>query len=176
MSQEVISLLLTNQDPSEQNGKSLEKRLSETQSSAVVNRILILLNHLSQPNRWRLWWSRFSKKFQQNLAELEALLQYGNSQAVWEIAHLNRKKAAEKLSRFENRKLVYLTLFSDCPSVERITLLKLKEEFEDISAPEQRELTQLQRNLYPNASIPHQLLELLWPHPQNRHQDWQLLN
>lgn len=171
MTSEVFSLLL-NQQVSPQNGKTLEKRLSESKPSAVTTRIRILINHLSQPNQWRFWLARFSRKFKQNLAELEALLQYGSSHAVWEIAYLNRKKAAEKLSAVEKRELNYLTLFHDSPSVRQITDLKLKEEFGNLSPQEHRELTHLQRNLYQGSEIPTQLLELLWPHHQTRQADW----
>lgn len=173
MTSEVISLLLNQTTPS-RNGKTLEQRLSEQNPTAVTTRIQILINHLAQSNRWQLLFSRFSKKFKQNLAELETLLQYGSSHAVWEIAFLSRKKASEKLSPVEQKKLGYLTLFHDSPAVQEITQLKLKNDFEGLTPKEQRELTQLQRNLYPNSEIPHQLLELLWPHNTNHHLDIQL--
>lgn len=173
MTSEVFSLLL-NQEQTPQNGKTLEQRLSEQNPSVVSTRIQILINHLSQPNRWRLLLSRFSRKFKENLAELETLLQYENSHAVWDIAFLNRKKAIEKLSPVEEKKLDYLLLFHDSPAVREITHLKLKNDFESLTPQEHRKLTQLQRNLYPNAEIPHQLLELLWPQHTNHHLDIQL--
>ena len=175
MTSEMFSLLVRPKNASP-NGKTLETCLSDSKPSAVTTRVHILINHLSQPNHWRFWLTRFTRKFKQNLAELEALLQYGNSYAVWEIAYLNRKKAAEKLSPREQRELNYLTLFHDSPSVRQITNLKLKEEFDDLTPQEHRELTSLQRNLYQDNGIPAQLLELLWPHHQNRQPDWFLVN
>ncbi len=173
MTSEVFSLLL-NQPETPQNGKTLEQRLSEQKPSAVSTRIHILINHLSQPNRWQLLLSRFSRKFKQNLAELETLLQYGSSHAVWDIAFLSRKKVAEKLSPVEQKKLNYLLLFHDSPAVQEITSLKLKNDFDTLTPQEHRELTQLQRNLYQNDEIPSQLLELLWPQHANHHLDIRL--
>lgn len=175
MTSEIFSLLL-NQHQSSVNGKTLEKRLSGNQPPAVNNRIGVLLANLAQPNQWRLWISRFSRKFKQNLAELESLLQYGNSHVVWEIAYLNRKKAAQKLNPVEQRELNYLTLYHDSPSARRITDLKLKESFASLSAQEQRELTDLQRNLYQDTGVPDQLLELLWPQTHQRPLEWIHLN
>jgi hypothetical protein len=178
MTREVFSLLLNpiNQNSSSVNGKPLEKRLSNPPPSPVNHRIGILLANLTRPNRWLLWISRFSQKFKQNLAELETLLQYGNSSVVWEIVDLNRKKVAQKLNPMEQRELNCLTVFHDSPFARRITNLKLKESATSLSREEQRELTHLQRNLYQETGVPAQLLELLWPQSNHHPLEWHHFN
>lgn len=175
MIREVFSLLL-NQNSSSVNGKTLEKRLSSPPPSAVNHRIGVLLATLARPNHWLLWISRLSQKFQQNLAELETLLQYGNSYVVWDIADLNRKKVAQKLNPMEQRELNYLTVFHDSPFARRITNLKLKEATASLSREEQKELTHLQRNVYQETGVPAQLLELLWPQSHHYPLEWHHFN
>ncbi len=134
----------------------------------VARRIAALMAQLPQPSRWQRLFLRFTSQFKQNMAELEALMQYSSSPVVWDIAHLNRKKAQKKLSPMERQELDYLTIYHDSPAVHRITTLKLKEYAQTLSMAEQRELTHLQRNLYQGKGIPSQVLDLLWSEaPQN---------
>lgn len=175
MINDVYSLLLdqridTLSDKAVESGLSKVERaelralqLHQDKPPAVVHRIRILTAKLAQPNRWRMLWMRFCKKFRSNLAELEALVHYGHSRAVWEIAYLSRKKAVSRLSALESRELETLILYHDSPAVLRITTLKLKEDFQQLTDLEQRELINLQRNLYRQDGAPEQLLALLWP-------------
>jgi hypothetical protein len=132
-------------------------------SPAVVHRIRILAAKMAQPSRWALLKKRFCKKFRQNVAELEALMQYGDSKAAWEIAYLSRKKAFSQLSKREVAELEFLTLYHDSPDVLRITQLKVKERMDWLDSAETRELSYLQRNLYRKEGVPNQLMDLLWP-------------
>lgn len=190
MTQDVFALLLDNRmseltgkDLTSQdltgknlNGNAVESRLNQAERAelrvlavhqdkapAVVHRIRVLAAKLAQSNRWGMLVLRFSKKFRQNLAELEALIQYGNSKAVWEIAYLTRKKALSPLLALEAKELHYLRLYYDSPDVLRITRLKLKvESGERLSVDEAKELDALQRNPY-RTGVPGHLLEMLWP-------------
>lgn len=132
-------------------------------SPAVLQRIRILAAKMTQPNLWHLLIARFSRKFRQNLAELEALVHYGQSSAVWEIAYLSRKRAHQKLSAHEEAELETMKLYHDSPDVMRITHLKVKEKFDQLSTTEMRELAYLHRNLYREGGVPSQLFEMLWP-------------
>ncbi|HEY9745028.1 MAG TPA: hypothetical protein V6C99_02290 [Oculatellaceae cyanobacterium] len=132
-------------------------------SPSVAHRIRILSAKLVQPSWLGRFLLRFSRQFKMNMAELEALIQYGHSEAVWEIAYLKRKQAARKLTPVEEAELQYLQLYHDSPEVLRITQLKLKEAFGQLSLEEIRELTALHRNLYCTQQIPGHLLELFWP-------------
>lgn len=131
----------------------------------VARRIATLLAQLPQPSRWQRLILGFTSQFRQNMAELEALTQYSSSPVVWDIAHLNRKKAQKKLSPLEQQELDALILYHDSPAVHRITTLKLKEYTHTLSVVEQRELRHLQRNLYQGKGIPAQVLDLLWTQP-----------
>jgi hypothetical protein len=175
MTSELFSLLLDKRID-ELNGKSVESALTcaeraelraieahQDKAPAVVHRIRILAGKLAQPNRWGMFAMRFSKKLRQNLAELDALVQFGHSRAVWEIAYLHRKKAAQKLSLAGQSELNYLTLYHDSPYVLKLTRLKLKEESGELNPAERRELTELHRNLYRQDGVPSQVLELFWP-------------
>lgn len=179
MTGEVFSLFLDKR-VSELSGKAVEGSLSKTErvelkaleihqdkEPAVAHRIRILAAKMAQTNYIGLLLLRFSKKFKQNLAELDALIQFGHSPAVWEIAYLNRKKAAQKLKQQEESQLGYLTLYHDSPSVLRITQLKLKEDHGFLSSVERQELQFLHRNTYRKDGIPNQLMEMLWPSPNH---------
>jgi hypothetical protein len=174
MIEEVFSLLLDKrvQELSDKAGKD---DLSKTEQAelralsahrdkapAVAQRIRILTAKMAQPSRWGMFLLRFSKKFRQNLAELEALVQYGNSKAVWEIAYLLRKNASRKLTRMEKCELEYLITYHDCPDVVEMTHLKLKEQFGQLTLPEARKLTQLHRKPYQQDSAPDHVLDLFW--------------
>lgn len=181
MTGEVFSLLLDKRT-SELNGKAAFGKLTrieraelraleihQDKSPAVLHRIRILSAKMAQPNRWGMLMLRFSKKFKQNLAELESLVQYGHSRAVWEIAYLQRCKATRKLSREEASELRHLLLFHDSPDVLHIANLKMKEDLGTLSADEAQELLYLQRNPYRKEGIPGQLLEMFKPaqsHPE----------
>jgi hypothetical protein len=128
----------------------------------VAGRIAALMVQLPQPSRWQRLFLRFTSQFRQNMAELEALMHFSSSPAVWDIARLTRKKAQQKLSPVEQQELDCLTTYHDSPSVHRITSLKLKAYRHCLSVEEQRELTHLQRNLYQGQGIPAQVLDLLW--------------
>ncbi|WP_373531397.1 hypothetical protein [Vampirovibrio sp.] len=155
----------------------MEKRSSSNPTPPAVNhRIGVLLANLARPNQWLLWIARFSQQFKQNLAELEALLQYGHSDVVWDIAYLNRKKVAQKLNPVEQQELSCLTVFHDSPFAKRITQLKLKEAADNLSRDEQKELTHLQRNLYRETGVPAQLIELLWPQTHHYPLEWHHLH
>jgi len=175
MTNEIFALLLDKRE-NELNGKSVESGLSKTERAelralhahrdkapAVAQRIRILAAKMAQPNQLGLLLLRFSRKFKQNLAELEALVQFGNSRAVWEIAYLYRRRAAQKLSPQEASELHFLTLFDDSPDVLRITELKLRSAFGSISLAERQELDNLQCNLYRKDGIPKHLLDIFWP-------------
>lgn len=140
-------------------------------ASIVSQRIRILMSNIRQHGMWAGVLRLFSKKLRQNVAELEALIQYGQSGAVWEIAYLRRKQAARKLDAVEKNKLEYLRLFHDSPDVLRITELRLKADQDTISFAERQELTALQRNPYRKGGIPGHLLEMLWPPHTTRHLD-----
>ncbi len=129
---------------------------------AVAQRIRVLAVKMVQPNIWRLLMARFCKKFRRNLAELEALVHYGHSAAVWEIAYLSRKQACQKLGPEEATELELLKRYHDSPDVVRITRLKLKERVGELSAAESRELASLQRNQYMHGGVPEQIFEMLW--------------
>jgi hypothetical protein len=174
MIDEVFALLLDKRSD-ELTGKELESGLDKWEraelraieahkdkSPAVAQRIRILAGKMVQPSIWALMMARFSRKFKQNLAELEALIHYGHSTAVWEIAYLNRKKAAGELSPRETFQLEALMLYHDSPHVLRLAELKVKEAFDNLAETEQRELSFLQRNIY-RSGVPAQLLEMLWP-------------
>jgi hypothetical protein len=175
MTNEIFALLLDKRE-NQLNGKSVESGLSKTERAelralhahrdkapAVAQRIRILAAKMAQPNQLGLLLLRFSRKFKQNLAELEALVQFGNSRAVWEIAYLYRRRAAQKLSPQETSELHFLTLFNDSPDVLRITELKLRSAFGSISLAERQELDSLQSNLYRKEGIPNHLLDIFWP-------------
>lgn len=175
MTNEVFTLLLNNR-MSELSDKAVESGLSKAErvelkaltehqdkAPAVVHRIRILASKMAQENKLRLWLLRFSKQCKQNLAELEALIHYGQSRAVWEIAYLYRKQAIQKLTPMEKSELDYLILFHDSPDVLRITELKLKADYGMHSSSERQELASLQRNLYGEQGIPNHLMEMLWP-------------
>lgn len=147
----------------------------QDKTPAVVHRIRILAAKMAEPTRWERLLGRFSKKFKQNLSELEALVQYGNSKAVWEIAYLHRKKAVMKLDTREESELENLMLYHDSPDVLRITELKVKEQFGYLTADESRELTDLNRNLYRKGGVPNQLLELFWPAKSQQQLDFSRL-
>ncbi|WP_303672891.1 hypothetical protein [Vampirovibrio chlorellavorus] len=136
-----------------------------TPPTGVARRMAALMAQLPEASRWQRIFLRFTSQFKQNMAELEALMHYSSSPAVWDIARLTRKKAQQKLSPTEQQELDCLTTFHDSPSVHRITSLKLKEYTRSISVVEQRELTHLQRNLYQGKGIPTQVLDLLWTQP-----------
>lgn len=176
MTNDLFALLLDKRE-SELNGKSVESGLNKAERAelralnahrdkapAVAQRIRILAAKMAQPNKLGLLMLRFSRKFKQNLAELEALIQFGHSRAVWEIAYLFRRRAAQKLTLVEKSELHFLTMFSDSPEVLRITELKVKETHEQISSAERQELKYLQSNLYRKEGIPNQLLDMFWPH------------
>ncbi len=178
MTDEIFSLLLDKRTE-ELSDKAGKDNLSQTERAelralwahrdktpAVAHRIRILSAKMAQPHRWGLLALRFSRKFRQNLAELEALVQYGHSRAVWEIAYLLRKKAAQKLSDVEKSELNLLTTYHDCRDVLEITQLKLKEQFGQLSEEETRTLSELHRNLYRHGQ-PHQMLDLIWSDPQS---------
>lgn len=174
MTEEVFSLLLDKRvrELSDKAGKDELSRSERAElraltahqdkAPAVAHRIRILTAKMSQPSRWGMLALRFSRKFRQNLAELEALVQYGNSKAVWEIAYLLRKKAAQKLDLMEKSELDCLITYFDCPDVLEITRLKLKEKFGRITENELRELNYLQRNLYRDGGVPSNLLDMFW--------------
>ena len=175
MTNELFALLLDKRE-SELNGKSVDSGLNKTERAelralnahrdkapAVAQRIRILAAKMAQPNKLGLLLLRFSRKFKQNLAELEALIQFGNSCAVWEIAYLYRRRASQKLTRQEKTELRNLILFHDSPDVLRITELKLKEEFGQLYFSERKELSDLQSNLYRKDGIPNHLLDMFWP-------------
>ncbi len=175
MTPELCTLLLDKR-ASELNGKSVESRLNPSERAelralnahqdkapAVAQRIRVLAVNLAQPNALGLLLLRFSRKFRQNLAELDALIQFGQSRAVWEIAYLSRRRATQKLTAAEESELHFLTLFNDSPEVLHITQLKLKGEAGTLSTEERQELSNLQRNPYRQNGIPHQLLDLFWP-------------
>jgi hypothetical protein len=174
MTSEVFSLLLLRRQE-ELSEKALETGLTKIEqielnalrehkdkTPAVAQRIRVLAARMAQPNRWGMLLLRFSRKFQENLAELESLVHYGHSKAVWEIAYLNRKRAARTLNTVERSELQFLTLFHDSPDVLRVTELKMKEEHGSLIAEEIRELSDLQRNLYRKGGIPNHLLEIFW--------------
>jgi hypothetical protein len=174
MTNELFALLLDKRE-SELNGKSVDSGLNKTERAelraltahrdkapAVAHRIRILAAKMAQPNQLGLLLLRFSRKFKQNLAELEALVHYGTSSAVWEIAYLYRRRASQKLTRHEKSELRNLILFHDSPDVLRITELKLKEEFGELHFSERQELSDLQSNLYRKDGIPTQLLDIFW--------------
>jgi hypothetical protein len=180
MTNDIFALLLDKRE-SELNGKAVESGLDKTERAelralnahrdkapAVVQRIRILAAKMAQPNKLGLLLLRFSRKFKQNLAELEALIQFGNSRAVWEIAYLYRRKASQKLTDMEKSELHFLTLFNDSPDVLRITELKLRDKFGILPTSERQELASMQSNLYRQEGIPNQLLDMFWPsqHPQ----------
>lgn len=130
---------------------------------AVAHRIRILAAKMAQGGRLETVFSRYSKRFKANLAEREALGQYGYSKAVWEIAYLKRKQATHKLIPVEETELQYLQLYHDSPEVLRLAQLKVKEAYGQLAIEEIRELTELHRNLYRHDGIPSHLLELFWP-------------
>ncbi|MCE3236236.1 MAG: hypothetical protein K0Q50_2416 [Vampirovibrio sp.] len=183
MTSDVFTLLLDNR-VSELSDKAVESGLSRAErvelkaltehqdkAPAVVHRIRILASKLAQKNQLGLWLLRFSKQCKQNLAELEALIHYGQSRAVWEIAYLYRKQAGQKLTDMEKSELEYLTLYHDSPDVMRITELKLKADFGNHTSAERQELAALQRNLYRDEGIPSHLMEMLWPSQRPMHLD-----
>lgn len=176
MTNDLFALLLDKRE-SELNGKSVESGLNKAERAelralnahrdkapAVAQRIRILAAKMAQPNKLGLLMLRFSRKFKQNLAELEALIQFGQSRAVWEIAYLFRRRAAQKLTPVEKSELHFLTMFNDSPDVLRITELKVREVHDQISFTERQELKHLQSNLYRQEGIPNQLLDMFWPH------------
>lgn len=183
MTSDVFTLLLDDRifelsDKAVESGLSKAERVElkaltehQDKAPAVVHRIRILASNMAQKNKLGIWLLRFSKTCKQNLAELEALIQYGQSRAVWEIAYLYRKQASQKLSAMEASELEYLTLFHDSPDVLRITELKLKADFGQQSSAERQELAALQRNLYRNEGIPNHLMEMLWPSQHPMHLD-----
>lgn len=175
MTNDIFALLLDKRE-SELNGKAVESGLDKTERAelralnahrdkapAVVQRIRILAAKMAQPNKLGLLLLRFSRKFKQNLAELEALIQFGNSRAVWEIAYLYRRQASQKLTEMEKSELHFLTLFNDSPEVLRITELKLRDKFGSLPTSERQELATMQSNLYRQEGIPNQLLDMFWP-------------
>jgi len=183
MTNDVFSLLLDKR-VSELSDKAVESGLSKAErvemralnehqdkAPAVLHRIRILASKMAQGNYLGILFLRFSRKFKQNLAELEALIQYGNSKAVWEIAYLYRKQATQKLSPTEKSELDYLMLYHDSQDVLRVTQLKMREEYGVLSSVERQELNELQRNLYRKEGIPSHLLEMLWPNHQPMHLD-----
>lgn len=184
MTNDVFSLLLDKRF-SELSDKAVESGLSKAErvemralnehqdkAPAVLHRIRILASKMAQGNYLGILFLRFSRKFKQNLAELEALIQYGNSKAVWEIAYLYRKQATQKLSPIEKSELDFLMLYHDSQDVLRVTQLKMREEYGVLSTAERQELTGLQRNLYRTEGIPSHLLEMLWPKHQPMHLDF----
>jgi len=175
MTNEIFALLLDKRE-TELNGKSVESGLNKTERAelralnahrdkapAVAQRIRILAAKMAQPNKLGLLLLRFSRKFKQNLAELEALIQFGHSRAVWEIAYLYRRRASQKLTATEKTELHFLTLLSDSPDVLRITELKVKETTEGLPFAERQELTNLQNNSYRQEGLPSQLLDMFFP-------------
>jgi hypothetical protein len=135
----------------------------QDKNPAVVHRIRILAAKMAQPSRLGSWFLKFSSQHKANLAELNALIQYANSRAVWEIAHLKRKQAVQRLSPEEEAELQFLQLYHDSPEVLRITQLKVKEAFGQQTLEDIRELTELHRNLYRYDRLPNHLLELFQP-------------
>lgn len=115
---------------------------------AVVHRIRILAAKMAQPSRLGAWFLKLSRQHKANCVELEALIQYANSRAVWEIAYLKHKAALQKLPPEEEVELQYLQLYHDSPDVLRITQLKVKEAFGQQTLEDIREMTELHRNLY----------------------------
>ena len=94
---------------------------------------------------------RASSRYRQNLAELEALIQFGSSRAVWEIAYLTRKKAVGLLNEREALQLNCMTQFHESPDVLRLTRLKLQAEVEGLdtlNVDDARDLDTLLRNPY----------------------------
>ena len=130
---------------------------------AITHRIRVLAAKNAQPSLIGLLFLRFSRRFKANIAELEALAQYGHSYAAWEISFLKRKKAVQKLTAIEETELQYLQLYHDSPTVLRLTQLKVKETFDQLTLEELRELTELHRGLYRQEGIPNHLLELFVP-------------
>jgi hypothetical protein len=180
MTNDIFALLLDKRE-TELNGKSVESGLNKTERAelralnahrdkapAVTQRIRILAAKMAQPNKLGLLLLRFSRKFKQNLAELEALVQFGNSRAVWEIAYLYRRRASQKLTPVEKTELHFLTLFNDSPDVVRITELKVKESQEALPSAERQELKTLQTKSYSQEGIPAHLLDMFWPSQNNR--------
>jgi hypothetical protein len=183
MTNEVFSLLLDKRvfelsDKAVESGLSKVERVElralnehQDKAPAVVHRIRILASKMAQKNGLGILLLRFSSTFKQNLAELEALIQYGTSKAVWEIAYLYRKQATQKLSANEKSELEYLMLYHDSADVIRITDLKLREEYGTLSQSERQELVSLQRNMYRKEGIPNHLMEMLWPSQKPLHLD-----
>lgn len=157
-------------------GKALDGLLSQTEqveletlqthrhrTPAVLNRIWVLTVHLARRNRWYRFVLRLSRKFRQNVAELDALLQYGDSAAVWDIAYLARKRAVQRLSPEECREWRYLVLYHDHPHVHRLVALKLRGEQRSWSPQEQAEWAALHQDMGPRGGMSRHLLDVLWP-------------
>jgi hypothetical protein len=175
MTHELVALLLDRKH-SKLNGNAVESSLSKAErverraveahqdkAPAVLHRIRILASKMAQSHWIGLMMLRFSKKFSQNLAELESLIHYGNSKAVWEIAYLTRKKAVKSLTPQEYQELQCLQLYHDSPEVLSLTRLKMKSETDRLSADESQELASLLRNPYRKCGVPGDILEMLWP-------------
>lgn len=151
-----------------QNAKATNPACPVLPIAEVADRITALMAQLPQTSQWQSWFVRFTSQFKQNMAELEALMHYSSSPAVWDIARLTRKKAQQKLSPVEQQELDCLTTYHDSPVVHDITSLKLKAYTHSLSVDEQKELTNLQRNLYQGKGIPPQVLDLLWAQPPQK--------
>jgi hypothetical protein len=179
MSSEVFAMLLDRRK-TELSERALSRNLTRIERAelnalknhsdkipAVVHRIRILAAKMAQPNQLGLMFLKFTRQYKANQAELQALIQYGNSKAVWEIAYLQRKESFSKLNPEEEAELQYLQLYHDSPEVLRLTQLKVKESFGQQTLEDIRELTELHRNLYRDERIPDHLLELFWPSGEN---------
>lgn len=179
MSSEVFAMLLDRRK-TELSERALSRNLTRIERAelnalknhsdkipAVVHRIRILSAKMAQPNQLGLMFLQFTKQHKANNAELQALIQFGNSKAVWEIAHLKRKQSFHRLTQEEEAELQYLQLYHDSPEVLRITQLKVKESFGQQTLEDIRELTDLHRNLYRDERVPDHLLELFWPSSDN---------
>ncbi len=175
MTQDVYALLLDKRSD-ELSDKALKGLLSKSEraelralsrhhdkTASVAQRIRVLSARMAQATPWKMLVLQFSKKYRANLAELESLVHYGHSKAVWDIAYLARKKASEKLSQAESFELESLVLYYDSPAVLRITQLKVRERFEHLNADESRELSHLHRNLYGRGDVSAEVLSVLWP-------------
>ena len=128
---------------------------------AVTQRICVLAERLAQDNLFALLLARRSESFKHNWAELEALLHYGQSKVVWEIALLSRRKAAGALSVDEAAELDSLLLYHDCPDALRLAQLTVKKLLDQINDLEGRELARLQRGISQSAAA--QVFDILWP-------------
>ncbi len=110
---------------------------------AVAHRIGILASKMAIPNYFVLLKLRLSKHISPNLAELEALIQYGHSKAVWDIAYLTRKKSLGTITVFEVARLACMQEYHNHPEVLRLTRLQMAAQRSGISGEDADSLKEL---------------------------------